>query len=151
MTLRVRMYRQGLGDCFLLSCTDGGETSHLLIDCGVLKGTPDATQRMEAVAKNVSETTDKRLDRLVVTHEHWDHLSGFLQAQPVFEPLEVGEVWLAWTEDPHDELAAELRRRKEKRTLRRRGAPHASSRRCSASKASSRRAAGRRRPRRSSG
>ncbi|MFL5968744.1 MAG: MBL fold metallo-hydrolase [Gaiellaceae bacterium] len=115
MKLRVRMYRQGLGDCFLITCTEGDETSHLLIDCGVLKGTPDAKTRMNEVAESVYKTTGGHLDRLVVTHEHWDHLSGFLQAQPVFDTLSVGEVWLAWTEDPKDELAAELRHRKEKR------------------------------------
>jgi Metallo-beta-lactamase superfamily len=114
MKLRVRMYRQGLGDCFLLTCFDG-EESHLLIDCGVLKGTPEAKQRMEAVAESVRDTTGGHLDRLVVTHEHWDHLSGFLQAQAIFDAVEVGEVWVAWTEDPEDELAKELRRRKQER------------------------------------
>jgi hypothetical protein len=115
MTLRVRMYRQGLGDCFLLTCTDGDETSHLLIDCGVLKGTPDAQHRMQGVAESIRDTTGGRVDRLIVTHEHWDHLSGFLQAQAIFDAVEVGEVWLAWTEDPEDELANELRARKQKR------------------------------------
>ena len=109
------MYRQGLGDCFLLTCSDGDETSHLLIDCGVLKGTAEGEERMQEVAKSVRETTGGRLDRLVVTHEHWDHLSGFLQAEAIFDTLEVGEVWLAWTEDPEDELATELRKRKQKR------------------------------------
>jgi metallo-beta-lactamase superfamily protein len=115
MKLRVRMYRQGLGDCFLLTCSDGNETSHLLIDCGVLKGTGDAEKRMQKVAENVHETTGGHLDRLVVTHEHWDHLSGFLQAEAIYDTLEVGEVWLAWTEDPKDELANELRKKKQKR------------------------------------
>jgi hypothetical protein len=115
MQLRVRMYRQGLGDCFLLTRTDGDATSHMLIDCGVLKGTPDAQQRMQQVAESVRDTTGGRLDRLVVTHEHWDHLSGFLQAQAIFDAVEVGEVWLAWTEDPQDELANELRHRKQQR------------------------------------
>jgi hypothetical protein len=109
------MYRQGLGDCFLITCTDGAKTSHLLIDCGVLKGTPDAQERMRKVAQSISDTTGGHLDRLVVTHEHWDHLSGFLQAQAIFDIVEVGEVWLAWTEDPDDELANELRRRKQRR------------------------------------
>jgi hypothetical protein len=109
------MYRQGLGDCFLLTCWEGAEASHLLIDCGVLKGTSDAEKRMQEVAQSVRETTGGHLDRLVVTHEHWDHLSGFLQAGAIFDTLEVDEVWLAWTEDPEDELAAELRRRKQKR------------------------------------
>ena len=115
MTIRVRMYRQGLGDCFLITCTDGAETSHLLIDCGVLKGTPDSQHRMQEVAQSISDTTVGHLDRLVVTHEHWDHLSGFLQAQAIFDAVEVGEVWLAWTEDPQDELANELRHRKQQR------------------------------------
>lgn len=115
MKLRVRMYRQGLGDCFLLTCSDENETSHLLIDCGVLKGTSDAEARMQEVAESVRDTTGGRLDRLVTTHEHWDHLSGFLQAEAIFDTLEVGEVWLAWTEDPEDELAGELRKRKTKR------------------------------------
>src|SRR5918995_1578601 len=109
------MYRQGLGDCFLLTCSDGDEASHLLIDCGVLKGTGEADKRMQEVAESVRETTGGRLDRLVVTHEHWDHVSGFLQAGAIFDTLEVGEVWLAWTEDPEDELAGELRKRKKKR------------------------------------
>ena len=115
MKLRVRMYRQGLGDCFLLTCSDGNDDSHLLIDCGVLKGTGDAEKRMQDVAQSVHDTTNGKLDRLVVTHEHWDHLSGFLQAGTIFDTFEVGEVGLAWTEDPQDELANELRNRKQKR------------------------------------
>ena len=115
MKLRVRMYRQGLGDCFLLTCSDGNDESHLLIDCGVLKGTGDAEKRMQDVAQSVHDTTNGKLDRLIVTHEHWDHLSGFLQAGTIFDTFEVGEVWLAWTEDPQDELANELRKRKQKR------------------------------------
>jgi hypothetical protein len=114
MKLRVRMYRQGLGDCFLLTYSDGGEENHLLIDCGVLKGTAEPEKKMQAVAQNVHEATNGHLDRLVVTHEHWDHLSGFLQAQTIFDTVEVGEVWLAWTEDPDDELAKELRKHKKK-------------------------------------
>ena len=70
---------------------------------------------MQAVAQSVHDTTNGKLDRLVVTHEHWDHLSGFLQAGTIFDTFEVGEVWLAWTEDPQDELANELRQRKQKR------------------------------------
>ena len=108
MKIRVRMYRQGLGDSFLITYSDGNAESHLLIDCGVLKGTAEPEKKMQAVAQNVHETTNGHLDRLVVTHEHWDHLSGFLQAQAIFDTVEVGEVWLAWTEDPDDELAARV-------------------------------------------
>jgi hypothetical protein len=116
-TLRVRMYRQGLGDCFLLTYggEEGDSRTHVLIDSGVLKGTDDPETKMRAVAENVRDETGGRVDVLVSTHEHWDHLSGFLQAQDVWDPITFGEVWLAWTEDPQDELAKELRDRKRKR------------------------------------
>lgn len=108
----VRMYRQGLGDCFLLAFADleGGQ-KRLLIDCGVLVGTKDARQRMQAVVGDIRQATGGRLDILVVTHEHWDHVSGFVQARKEFERLEIGQVWLAWTEDENDPLARELRER----------------------------------------
>ena len=37
--VRIRMYRQGLGDCFLLTFYGDGGPHHILIDCGVLSGT----------------------------------------------------------------------------------------------------------------
>jgi hypothetical protein len=110
--VRIRMYRQGLGDCFLLTIPDGKARSHVLIDFGVLTGTRDAEARMRAVAKNIVEVTKNRLNLLVVTHEHWDHVSGFLQAKDVLKDLRIGEIWLAWTEKPGDYLAGELRRHK---------------------------------------
>ncbi len=113
--VRVRMYRPGgIGDCFLLSFPGRGGQSHILIDCGVLTGTDDAARAMQAVVADVVQATGKRLDVLVVTHEHWDHVSGFLQAKEEFKKLPIGEVWLAWTEDPRSELANQLRKQKSK-------------------------------------
>src|SRR3954453_18326610 len=106
---RVRMYRQGLGDCFLLSFPKASGEAHILIDCGVLKGTESASEKIRRVAQSILDTTGGRLDALVVTHQHWDHVSGFLQAQSIFDRLQIKEVWLAWTEDPTDELAHELK------------------------------------------
>src|SRR5262249_25030250 len=40
--------------------------------------------------------------------EHWDHLSGFVQAPDIFKNLAVDEVWLAWSEDPADALGRQL-------------------------------------------
>jgi beta-lactamase superfamily II metal-dependent hydrolase len=107
--MRIRMYKQGLGDCFLLTFpkTGGGE-AHVLIDCGVLQGTGDARQKMRDVAENIKQVTGGQLDVVIVTHEHWDHLAGFAYAQDIFAEMKVREVWVAWTEDPTDKLANKL-------------------------------------------
>jgi len=107
---KVRMYRQGLGDCFLITLPrESGNPYYILIDCGVILGTSDAATMMTAVVNDIIVTTGGRIDLLVATHEHWDHLSGFVQAKDAFSQLKVGEVWLGWTEDPKDELAKKLR------------------------------------------
>jgi hypothetical protein len=115
--VRVRMYRQGFGDCLLVELPgDKGEPFRLLIDCGVLLGTSDAAGWMRKVVESIIADTDGFVDVLVVTHEHWDHVSGFAQARDLFSTdgkaegkLAVGNVWLAWTEDPADRLANLLR------------------------------------------
>lgn len=108
---RVRMYRQGLGDCFLITIPRGsGPPYYMLIDCGVILGTQNAGDIMTKVVQDIIATTSGRIDVLVATHEHWDHVSGFGQAKDLFQKkLQVGEVWLAWTEDPNDALARKLR------------------------------------------
>jgi hypothetical protein len=108
--VKVRMYRQGLGDCFLLAFPSrGAKPRYVLIDCGVLLGTPQAAETMRAVAEHIVKSTKGRIDLLIATHQHWDHLSGFDQAREVFDRLEIGEVWVAWTEDPGDRVARRLR------------------------------------------
>ena len=112
--VKVRMYRQGLGDCFLLAFpAAAARPFFMLIDCGVLLGTPQGSDKVRRVAEHIVESTGGRIDVLVATHEHWDHLSGFDQARDVFDRLQIGEVWLAWTEDPDDSVARGLRRERE--------------------------------------
>jgi glyoxylase-like metal-dependent hydrolase (beta-lactamase superfamily II) len=115
--VRVRMYRQGLGDCFLLAFPrpEGGEF-FVLIDCGVILGTPDGDQIMKEVVADIANETGGTLDVLVATHEHWDHVSGFVQARDEFAKFKtIREVWLAWTEDPRNETANRIRRDREAR------------------------------------
>jgi hypothetical protein len=113
---KVRMYRQGLGDCFLISLprTDRKDRPfYVMIDCGVVLGTPDPGTIMTQVVEDIVKVTDGQVDLLLATHEHWDHLSGFVQAKASFDKLKVGEVWLAWTENPQDELTQQLKQEKE--------------------------------------
>lgn len=115
----VRMYRHGLGDCFLLRFPKrDGSPFWLMIDYGIILGTPDPSSPMKAVIDDIVATTGGEIDVLVATHEHWDHLSGFVQMKDRFagkkesrkpSQLSVGQVWFAWTEDPENPLAKALR------------------------------------------
>ncbi len=107
--VRIRMYRQGHGDCFLLAFRqESGEPFYLLIDCGKKKGS-DLECTMKEVAENIRDATGGRLHLVAITHEHEDHVSGFLSEKEVFETMEVDRLWLAWTEDPDHPLAKALR------------------------------------------
>ncbi len=114
----IRVYRQGLGDCYLLAF--GGDTIRfVLIDCGIHMRQTDGNLRLMQVMKNLTEVTsnskspDGHLDVVVATHEHADHLSGFVQKNSPFlnEDLEIDTVWLAWTEDRQDATANDLRKK----------------------------------------
>ena len=115
----VRMYRQGLGDCFLLSFELGGSRPfHMLIDCGALNSQHYTAQRMVEVVEHILDVTKGRIDVIVLTHEHWDHISGFKQAEALFMDkarCKVGEVWTAWTEDPKRTDVAKLKERFKKK------------------------------------
>jgi glyoxylase-like metal-dependent hydrolase (beta-lactamase superfamily II) len=106
--VRVRMYRLGLGECFLLSFARLGVPFHMLIDCGVMHGRQGRHPPIRQVVEDIWRTTAGRLDVLVVTHRHWDRISGFVDAGDIFERMAVDQVWLSWTEDPRDVEARRL-------------------------------------------
>jgi hypothetical protein len=98
------MFRQGLGDCFLITFDVGGDERHMLIDCGTL-GNKAGSVKLADVADHIEEVIGKgNLDVVVATHEHQDHLSGFHGPLRRLEGR-VDHVWLAWTEDPRDPAA----------------------------------------------
>ncbi|NDP37438.1 MAG: hypothetical protein GZ093_01590 [Rhodoferax sp.] len=106
------MYAHGLGDCLLLrfAKADGG-LFNVLIDCGIITMATGARQTMKRVAEDIAQACEGRLDVVVMTHEHWDHASGFSaqQAQKIFDAIDIGEVWYGWTEDPQNQLGQRLR------------------------------------------
>jgi beta-lactamase superfamily II metal-dependent hydrolase len=108
----VRMYDTGFGDCLLLATrADDGTGRYMMIDFGVHHSYPDPGPRMRLIAKDIAEATGNHLHVVAATHEHTDHLYGFKHAEQEFDPIEVDELWLAWTEDPTDTVAADLRDR----------------------------------------
>ena len=102
---RVRMYRHGLGDCFLITFPRKDKAPfQMLIDCGVLARDKvfmtGIVQHLRDTLKDGKPGPKAHLDVVVATHEHKDHLSGFNQARPVFsDEFEFGAVWLGWTEN----------------------------------------------------
>lgn len=114
-SVRVRMYRQGLGDCFLLTfhLGDAKKQRHVLIDCGTL-GAKTTGVSMKDVVADIRDTTGGALDLLIATHEHLDHVSGFRDQRKTFEKdFTVARVWMAWTEDPKDDLARKIAKHKQ--------------------------------------
>jgi hypothetical protein len=103
------MYKVGLGDCFLLTFSGKQRAVHMLVDCGVVLGTENAAEKMAKVVEDIRSATNGRLDIVIATHEHWDHLSGFLQASSIFDKIRMDRIWMAWTEDPSDPRANQLK------------------------------------------
>ncbi|MBN8890266.1 MAG: hypothetical protein BGP12_08295 [Rhodospirillales bacterium 70-18] len=107
--IHIRMYRLGVGDCFLLALPRGdGTPFHLLIDCGIHAAETDGPTRIRKVAEDIRTRTGGKLDLIVGTHEHWDHLSGFFHAADIFKTCTTGAIWCAWTEDERDAFARSL-------------------------------------------
>jgi hypothetical protein len=114
----VRMFRQGHGDCFLLAFPrpNSPKPCYVLIDCGMKPGSQNFLKHKKAlrdvVLEDLHEACGGHLDLVILTHEHQDHLNGiWSKNDPPFEGFEIDEAWLAWTEDPDNELANRLRQR----------------------------------------
>lgn len=109
--LLVRVYDVGLGDCILCRIPDGvfvdGAPAdfHMLIDCGSWSGMPFLQTALDDIAAQLP-TADggrKRLDLLVVTHEHKDHMAG---CDPVlFKRFKIGAIWMSAAMNPEHEQA----------------------------------------------
>ena len=106
----IRMYNVGFGDAFLVQIPDGARTRRMLFDCGSIEAAPDRPMQ-SVVDEIIGDARDAdgtaRIDVVVATHRHKDHVSGF--ANGAWADVEVREVWMPWTEDPIDPEARRIR------------------------------------------
>ena len=116
--VKVRMYRQGHGDCFLLAFSGRNgrkkRNVYVLIDCGLKPKSEVKGQSIEAIVDDIHAATGGHIDVVVVTHEHQDHVNGFSKKRSkkhIFDKIAFDHCWLAWTEDGTDDLANALRER----------------------------------------
>jgi beta-lactamase superfamily II metal-dependent hydrolase len=100
--LRVRMYRVGFGDFFLLSVPTATGAGHILIDCGVHA---QDLGSMRAAVTQMAEDCNKHLSLVIMTHRHADHISGFGSCSDIFAQIAVDRVWMPWFEDPDNKDA----------------------------------------------
>ena len=109
--LSVRMYDVGFGDAFLLQIPDGNRTRRVLFDCGSIEASNAGGPMKGCVQRIIADATDPdgvaRIDVVVATHRHKDHVSGF--ANGAWAGVEVKEVWMPWTEHPTDKEARRIR------------------------------------------
>jgi beta-lactamase superfamily II metal-dependent hydrolase len=101
------MYRLlELGDCFLVTFTSGGSRSRMLIDCGSFRNTAGSTRRLDAITRAIAaDLAGAPLDVVVGTHQHNDHLSGFVHCETTFRAMNIGQVWLSWLDNAADKRA----------------------------------------------
>lgn len=108
--VNIKMYRLvELGDCFLLRFSKGSQHSHVLIDCGSFRDGSESKARLKAIVASIKEQLDgKKLDVVIGTHQHMDHLSGFVFEGEAFQNIGIEQVWLPWLDDPADQDAIEV-------------------------------------------
>lgn len=95
--IRVRMYRVGFGDFFLLTVPGTNGPAHILIDCGVHAANIGS---IDECVKDMMNETGNRLALVILTHYHADHMSGFASNFDDFAQFDVGAVWITNRLDP---------------------------------------------------
>jgi hypothetical protein len=101
--VRIRSYNVGFGDCFLLTFTyEDDRARNILIDFGSTKQSASGPAGgLVTIAKKISEDCGGKLEMVVATHRHADHISGFGGASgAIIRDLKPDLVVQPWTEDP---------------------------------------------------
>jgi beta-lactamase superfamily II metal-dependent hydrolase len=107
--IRIRMYRPGFGDCFLLSFGPATSARHALIDFGAHMQGEIGT--MDQIMDDIERTTRRKLELVVATHAHRDHISGFGKFADRFAQFKISEIWMPWTDNPRDKEAAAMQKK----------------------------------------
>lgn len=101
--LLIRLFDVGLGDCIYCRVPKAhrdGRDFHILIDCGTLSSTSYLSAAIENLKPSLPLIDGKlRVDLLVVTHEHKDHMTGF--GMKLWDDFSFGAIWMNAAMDPN--------------------------------------------------
>jgi hypothetical protein len=100
--VRIRSYNVGFGDCFLVTFQYASRARNVLIDFGSTKlAAQGPAGGMLEIAEKIGEDCDGKLEMVVATHRHADHISGFAgKPGEAIAALEPELVVQPWTEHP---------------------------------------------------
>jgi len=111
--LLIRAYNVGCGDCIYVRIPGPGNGFHILIDCGKKGGDElleKAVKDLEGQLPAGSAPGKKRLDLIVATHRHEDHIKGFNPEW--FKNIEVKNIWLSVAMKPDHPQAKKAKKLK---------------------------------------
>jgi hypothetical protein len=106
-SVSILAYQVGFGDCFLVRFQYQGARRHMLVDFGAFPPPRWAeTGYRRQVADSIAHECGGKLEVVVVTHRHADHINGF-ETKPdgsgpgnVIAGLNPDLIIQPWTEDP---------------------------------------------------
>ena len=95
MSIEIRAYNVLFGDCLLVSWDESDGEHHAWIDFGNFSNDPNAV--FSTVYDKVLARTGGKLDVLVITHKHMDHLEGFYSLRDsIANNFTIGSIWYAY-------------------------------------------------------
>jgi beta-lactamase superfamily II metal-dependent hydrolase len=103
--IRIRMYRVGFGDFFLMTVPGRNGPAHILIDCGVHAAN---IASIGECVEDMKKETGNHLALVILTHYHADHMSGFATSYDDFANFDVGAVWITNRLDPNNKDASKF-------------------------------------------
>lgn len=112
VTATIRMYNLlNLGDCFLLKFDSEDSETYVLIDFGSYSGNNE--KREIDIANSIKDTIGDKKLTIILTHQHKDHLSGFLHAGDLLKGNE-RELWLSYLDSEKSKEGQAIRSMTEK-------------------------------------